>query len=132
MADKSFKVKNTIIVNDVEIDPSSPSDKQILRYVSNKFIPSDSDLTVGPTAPSNTSVLWADTSETGEMVVPSGGTTGQVLAKLSNNDYDTQWETRAKIINTDGDPGTTIYVGTIDPDTLYTLELGDVWMDTNI
>jgi len=47
----------------------------------------------GPTAPTNTSLLWADTSETGTAVVPLGGTTGQVLAKTSSSDYATQWST---------------------------------------
>ncbi len=47
----------------------------------------------GPTPPANTSALWADTSETGTAVVPLGGTTGQVLAKSSGDDYDTEWAT---------------------------------------
>lgn len=63
------------------------------------------------------------------MVVPAGGTTGQVLAKASNSDYDTGWETRAKIVNTDGDPGVTIYVGSVDPDVSYTPAVGDVWIE---
>jgi hypothetical protein len=33
------------------------------------------------------------------------------------------------IINTDGDPGDKIYVGSVDPDTLYTLQTGDVWIE---
>ena len=36
----------------------------------------------------------------------------------------------ATLINTDGDIGRVIYVGTIDPDISYTLEPGDVWLDT--
>jgi len=47
----------------------------------------------GPTAPTNTSLLWADTSETGTAVVPLGGTTGQMLSKSSSSDYATQWTT---------------------------------------
>jgi len=47
----------------------------------------------GPTAPANTNVLWADTSTTGVAVVPTGGTTGQVLAKSSATDYATTWAT---------------------------------------
>lgn len=43
------------------------------------------------TAPVNTSVLWADTSVTGTAVVPLGGSTGQVLAKISTTDYATTW-----------------------------------------
>lgn len=37
---------------------------------------------------------------------------------------------KANIVNTDGDPGITIYVGTIDPDVAYTPVTGDVWLDT--
>jgi hypothetical protein len=29
------------------------------------------------------------------MVVPAGGTSGQVLKKTSNSDYDTEWGTAA-------------------------------------
>lgn len=33
------------------------------------------------------------------------------------------------IINTDGNPGGQIYVGSIDPDISYTLAVGDVWIE---
>jgi hypothetical protein len=79
--------------------------------------------------PSDTSILWADTSEPGDAVVPVGGSTGQVLAKASGTDYDTGWVTRPTIVNTDGDPGQTIYVGSVDPDGTYTLAAGDVWIE---
>ncbi len=43
-------------------------------------------------APIDTSVLWADTTTTGAAgTVPDGGTIGQVLAKNSATDYDTEW-----------------------------------------
>jgi microcystin-dependent protein len=45
------------------------------------------------TAPTATDVLWADTSVSGVAVVPTGGTTGQVLAKSSSASYDTAWAT---------------------------------------
>jgi len=32
-------------------------------------------------------------------------------------------------VNTDGDAGGTIYVGSIDPDTLHTLLPGDIWIE---
>ena len=38
--------------------------------------------------------------------------------------------TKATIINTDGDAGITIYVGSVDPDGTYTLAEGDVWIET--
>lgn len=35
------------------------------------------------------------------------------------------------VVNTDGDPGVRIYVGTVEPDGItYPLEVGDVWLDT--
>ena len=33
----------------------------------------------------------------------------------------------AYLVNTDGDDGRTIYIGSIDPDGVYPLEIGDVW-----
>jgi hypothetical protein len=50
-------------------------------------------LAVQSTAPVDTTVLWADTSVSGTAVVPTGGTTGQVLAKSSGSDYATTWST---------------------------------------
>lgn len=35
----------------------------------------------------------------------------------------------ANLVNTDGDPGNTIYVGTTDPSGSYTLQDGDVWIE---
>ena len=43
--------------------------------------------------PSSTDVLWLDTDEVADVPVPNGGTTGQVLTKSSNDDYDTEWTT---------------------------------------
>lgn len=50
-------------------------------------------ITIQSSTPSSTNVLWANTSDAGDMVVPSGGTTGQILVKNSNTDYDTTWVT---------------------------------------
>lgn len=36
--------------------------------------------------------------------------------------------TKATVVNTDGDPGKTFYVGAVDPDSIYTLAAGDVWI----
>ena len=35
----------------------------------------------------------------------------------------------SSVVNTDGDPGGTIYVGSVDPDGVYTLAAGDVWIE---
>lgn len=43
------------------------------------------------TAPTDTGVLWLDTTSSGTAVVPTGGTTNQVLTKKSNTDYDSEW-----------------------------------------
>jgi hypothetical protein len=45
------------------------------------------------TAPATLDILWVDTSDTGLVIVPVGGTTGQVLAKSSSASYDTAWAT---------------------------------------
>ena len=41
----------------------------------------------------------------------------------------TDVDTKAKIVNTDGDSGKTVYVGSVDPDGTYTLQPGDVWIE---
>ena len=48
---------------------------------------------VDNTAPVDTSILWADTGDPGDMVLPLGGSTGQALVKVSGSDYDTAWST---------------------------------------
>lgn len=47
----------------------------------------------GATQPSSTDVLWLDTTDQGDAVVPIGGTTGQMLVKNSSTSYDTSWAT---------------------------------------
>jgi hypothetical protein len=102
----------------------------------------DNGIEIDSVPPSNTNILWADTSEPGDEVIPPGGGTGDVLAKVSGSDYDTGWVTRstlagdaafvgkyAELINTDGDPGRRIYVGSVDPAVSYTPVTGDVWIE---
>jgi hypothetical protein len=44
--------------------------------------------------PTNTDVLWLDSDDPADAVaVPAGGETGQVLAKATGDDYDTEWTT---------------------------------------
>jgi hypothetical protein len=50
-----------------------------------------SGIIVSDTAPESTNGLWLDSDEEAEVPVPEGGTTGQVLVKSSNDDYDTEW-----------------------------------------
>jgi hypothetical protein len=44
--------------------------------------------------PAATDVLWLDTDEESDVFAPSGGATGQVLAKASAADYDAEWVTQ--------------------------------------
>jgi len=61
--------------------------------------------------------------------VATGGTQGQVLTKVSATNYDTTWSNpAARVINTNGNPGYTIFVGTVDPVVSYTPATGDVWI----
>jgi hypothetical protein len=46
---------------------------------------------VSASEPSDTDVLWLDTDEESDIPVPAGGTTGQILAKTSADNYDTAW-----------------------------------------
>jgi hypothetical protein len=47
----------------------------------------------------------------------------------AETDIDNLENGKANIINTDGDPGKTIYVGSVDPDVAYTPAVGDVWIE---
>jgi len=51
----------------------------------------DPGIIIDAVPPLVTDVLWADTSEPGDMAIPPGGATGEVLAKVSGSDYDTDW-----------------------------------------
>lgn len=48
-------------------------------------------LVIAATAPIDTGVLWADTSDPGDNVIPPGGTAGQALVKVNSVDYNTTW-----------------------------------------
>ena len=54
-------------------------------------------VTQSTSAPSDTTVLWIDTDEPGDAVIPTGGTTGQALVKASNSEYDTAWSSNFAI-----------------------------------
>jgi hypothetical protein len=47
---------------------------------------------ISPTEPDDLDVLWADTSEVGDAVLPLGGLKGAVLTKVSSSDYDAAWK----------------------------------------
>jgi len=56
----------------------------------------DKGIVISETTPENTDVLWLDQSDpNGEGIygIPPGGDTNQVLAKISNNNYDVNWVT---------------------------------------
>ena len=79
---------------------------------------------VSTTAPASAEAgqLWFD-SETGNLffyyVDVDGGQWIQVRSAAPT----------VSLVNTDGDPGSTIYVGSVDPDGVYTLAAGDVWIE---
>lgn len=50
-----------------------------------------STLIVSATAPTDTSILWADTTDAGDASIPAGGTAGQALVKVDSTNYNTQW-----------------------------------------
>ena len=66
--------------------------KMYFKNTSNNIV-EFTNLVIQETAPTNTKILWADTSVTGSAVLPAGGTTGQMLAKSSGTDYATAWTT---------------------------------------
>jgi len=68
------------------------------------------------TPPTDTTVIWNDTSADGLMLLPTGGSTGQILAKASASDFDTEWTSQPKITH-----------GTSAPSSPA---VGDIWVDT--
>jgi hypothetical protein len=72
-------------------------------------LPGAAGIVTSASAPSDITVLWADTTvTTNNALIPAGGTTGQYLAKTSATDYSTAWMDNAnyaagknKIINGD-------------------------------
>lgn len=71
-----------------------------------------------PTAPVN-----AGTQKITNLGTPTVGTDAVTMAYVDSKP--------AAVINTDGNPGHTIYVGATDPDIAYDLLPGDVWMDVS-
>ena len=51
----------------------------------------DTGVVISESEPASTDVLWLDSDAVAEVPVPVGGTAGQVLAKSSSTDYDTEW-----------------------------------------
>lgn len=72
MAEKSFKVKNSLVVKDVEIDPSGATSNQVLKYNGTKFVPA-ADVTGGATVqdgpPSGTTGQFWYESDTGKTFI---------------------------------------------------------------
>jgi hypothetical protein len=68
-------------------------------------------------------VTPASIGDIGDVTITSAAE-GEVLT------YDgADWVNAFPVINTDGDPGGRIFAGSVDPDTLYTLAAGDVWIE---
>jgi hypothetical protein len=98
----------------------------------------DSEVTVlqgsAVTLGSTISVAQSDIDNLEAKNIPTFGTAipvaGQVLTySTAISGYTPQTPTGgATIVNTDGDPGSTIYVGSIDPDVSYSPAVGDVWI----
>jgi hypothetical protein len=65
----------------------------------------DPGVVISDSVPDGTDVLWADTSEAGDAVVPTGGATGEALVKASGDDYDTEWAEIPNPVPTGGSTG---------------------------
>jgi hypothetical protein len=83
---------------------------------------------IRPTWASGTEEPYHPRAE-GSIYSRSEGSPG-LYHKTSGGTAASGWAAVPSLVNTDGDPGKTIYVGTIDPDNAYDLLPGDVWLDT--
>ena len=83
-------------INDIAVRfiyGGTPETWQVIAGVGPQGPQGEPGVVISNTEPSNTELLWADTSEEGEPVLPVGGETGQYLIKSSNGDFDTEWST---------------------------------------
>jgi hypothetical protein len=122
---------------------TSPVDGQFLVYdtATSKWINDDSaidnlgDVTI--TSPTDGQALVYDNAtsswvnETPASTVTS--LTDTTISSPTDGDVlkynGSAWVNEPTVINTDGDPGTKIYVGSVDPSGSYTLEAGDIWIE---
>jgi hypothetical protein len=74
----------------------------------------------GTTYTLDTATLFAHDAGASAAVVPT--------AELWT-DVNDRVDSAAVLVNTDADPGRTLYVGVTDPDGTYTLAAGDVWIE---
>jgi hypothetical protein len=77
-------------------DPAAVTDSGIdgdvvLDFDIPQGVQGDQGVEISAVEPENLTVLWADTSEQGDAVLPLGGSAGQSLVKVSGDDYDTTW-----------------------------------------
>lgn len=106
--------------------PSSPTNGQVSNgYVYNSTVGAWQIINVGAVTMSETAPtspyegqLWLDETSGQMYVYYNDGTSSQWIAAVGGN----------YVINTDGDPGRKLYVGSVDPDGTYTLQTGDVWI----
>jgi hypothetical protein len=77
-------------------DPAAVTDSGtdgdvVLDFDIPQGVQGDQGVEISAVEPENLTVLWADTSEEGDAVLPLGGAAGQSLVKVSGDDYDTTW-----------------------------------------
>jgi hypothetical protein len=75
-------------------DPAAVTDSGtdgdvVLDFDIPQGVQGDQGVEISAVEPENLTVLWADTSEEGDAVLPLGGAAGQSLVKVSGDDYDT-------------------------------------------
>lgn len=83
MAEKSFKVKNSLVVKDVEIDPSGATSSQVLAYDGSKFTPS-TPLTLSSSNPQDLGSVSAGVSTSASRSDHVHPTTGLAVLGSTN------------------------------------------------
>jgi hypothetical protein len=112
-------------LNDVSTSGAADGDALVYDSDTDSWLPGlieSGAVYMSTTPPPSPSVgqLWFDETTGGTYVYYDDGTSEQWVAAVGGN----------YVINTDGLPGRKLYVGSVDPDDNYSLQLGDIWLRT--
>jgi len=137
-------IKNDDVANVVLVNEDAPTQIQISTFgLQGPLGPTgpvgDTAIEIGTAPPSNTDVLWADTTESPRTVgptgptgptgagVPTGGESYDILQKRSANDFDTEWTASPTVTSFRVGEGDSFFQTTLI--TAFTEDTEDITLD---